>query len=306
MSAELDIPRRIDAATAQADHLAELTIWATTAGDADALADAAARARTAKKLIDAAGAARTLAAAALRLEATCLRRLVQIGEAGRLQGEMHTVAHWIASLTDDELDQVVGSGTTLIGARRRYVKEREAERARWQRNYNDEHDVMPAAQTWNYYDSEEIAKAAAVLLDAFDDGQSFTVATFVDKLREQLGMHDGDSLVDEGLREAARQAMRVASYREEKCGRVAGMPSFLTFQDDAMGWLRIPWQRATVEHLRWFVTYRQQQAAEMAATAERLAGVLDVIERAHAKRPHLTNLRDLVACAPNPKQQSAA
>lgn len=305
MSAELDIPRRIDAATAQVEHLAEMTAWASTAGDADALADAATRARTAKKLIDAAGAARALAAAALRLEATCLRRLVEIGEARRLQGETHTVALWLAELTDAEFEDVIASGCTLIGARRRYVKEREAERARWQRTYNDANDVMPEPQSWNYYDKDEVAKAASVLLDAFDDGQSFTVAQFVDNLREQLGLHDDDSLVDEGLREAARQAMRVASYREEKCGRVAGMPSFLTFQDDAMGWLRIPWQRATVEHLRWFVAYRQQQAAEMAAAAERLAEVLDVIERAHAKRPHLSNLRDLVGVAPNPKKQAA-
>ena len=130
----------------------------------------------------------------------------------------------------------------------------------------------------------KIWQATAEILEALDLGDApFTTQELSEKIHEELiGCPDNqyewadDPDLAPLLALAAREGMRATATKDGEMRRI-------TYYDEELGWVRVPWHIASINHLIANADYAQQQADELQSKADEMAELRD---------KHLRLLRD--------------
>lgn len=255
--------------------------WLATLDDASQIADAEERARLGLEVLKITKEAETLAREVQSLQCEALRKLAQLDGAtspGRRPGpalaHLHSgalrhAARWLASMPDDEFAELIEtcspwSTVTTLHYNARTPEERKNSRARALRRVKNGHLRHPVAS-----EPEDLTGAARQILThlAERDGH-VTTADAALKLGERLGLSEVDTVTYQGLAETVRQAVML-EWRDSKDvvalvgGRAVRCPKFVTYQEEGLGWVRVPWDRASLGQLEFMLAYRTRQIAEL-------------------------------------------
>jgi hypothetical protein len=257
---------------------------------------------------------------ALRIECVAIRRVGVLGGSRYLvPGNLRRVATEMAEMTATEFDKwldriTVDSGPITpygLWQQQREKAQRALDYARGEAYGRGEAEralgpVRPRRRRidgeylreYGTYDPDDIRDAIGVVLgSAIQDGAPFTMSDAVDNVCRQLGDSIPEPLSDNlefrrGLAESIRYAIAADA---QGVGKTVNSPRYVTFSDDAEGWLRVPWEAAHLDQLRNMCELRQRQAKEMAEAAARLQALHDVLAKAHAAHPDVTRLIHLAS-----------
>jgi hypothetical protein len=230
----------------------------------------------------------------LRLEITCLRRLVDLAAVDVLRSKsMQAAARWYHDLTEDEVDQFVltehGSASTALTAfysgrhrfpawrEEQYQRELAEDEAAWKRGQEiasgerpQDRDEALEPEAWA---RPAIRDAITTLLDEYaSDGSAFHVADVADRVISELNVDDEDLAL--GIREICRKA--VASDKILTLdGKLA--PRFLCVPIDGR-WIRIPFENGTLADLERMIHFRRHQIVESERALARLEALHDHLD----------------------------
>lgn len=273
-----------------ADQIHAAMDWVRDESNFQAVSDMTEKARLLREVLRLRKASSELRIEATRLECQCLRRLGQLGT--KEKGHWGATARAFAAMADAEFDELmasisdVGSPNTirLRWEHKRYEEQR-------QQRYRQSVD---SGRTFAPYDFTERPDIHVVGVDGFvsaverllaletpEDladqvrdllgdlvahGEPFTVAEAAAKLAVRLGL-EPDALDDYGAKELIREHIR--RDMSEEPGEY--WPRFVTYHDDEIGWVRVPFNRATVEQIRYMASTRLVQAQQYMNKAESFA-----------------------------------
>lgn len=165
------------------------------------------------------------------------------------------------------------------------------------------------------------------LLDRlYQDGDPFSVSDATDSMIEALNrfieddpdqiLSEGDprkfspegptsNYVREGVAAAIRHALATASSSDD-CGsgpikttdgKKVYPPKFVTYFDPDAGWVRIPWETASLVQLREMEELRRKQAEDLAAKALSLTLLVSELDKRHEQNPDQTRCEWLLTDA---------
>lgn len=254
---------------------------------AEDIADARRQAEQLRKIAKIAANAGEVARAALRIEFTALRKLVLMDALKLIPAGTRTSATWLASLPQDEFDDLLvsmSSGDSPVSMYRR-VLAREAEARSRQRG----REIGQGRGDQGEYKSP--AEAAYDLLHSAAAGGATTVEALANRLRQEFGIRDGEYQEDQLLREGVECVVREALRDEAVKG--GEHPDWLTWRDKELGWMRIPWAAGSLSQLRWMTEFRSQQAKEVQAAADELGALAELLAAVQLRNPQMERLADL-------------
>lgn len=298
-------PRAIAAQVAALRAARHLAATATAAEAADLLG----RARVAREWVKVYKAAREVEVEACKLQCAAMRRIGQLDPAVAGRNARH-IAVWLAGYDDEAFAGLLARvpaptrphdprgpfrlySEWLAESRAEAARAAGADAARGkQKAFPPEpsDDGLPGGEWFN------LASAAADVLNAAFAGGAVTVPDLAAELARQL---DADTRLSypvgvaarEGFEVVIREAIRADNIRgtnldSGRGGSAAGtMPAWVTYQDPAAGWVRVPWQAARLAHVQFMADYREAQAAELARSAAWLRTVVGVLVAAEAELP---------------------
>lgn len=234
---------------------------------------------------------------AMQIEATALRRLGKAGFLDSLRPIDKTLARWFAGMDQDEFDealQQIAEPESLPTWRMRVLRGKEqAQRQDAAENVLKGNPVSPADPSALSDKSEglfperrELHDAAVTLLAAVVaqhhpfriDESALSLAA---QLREEVWNDTAGHVL---LARLIGFALDVVSDRSPELylrwrvdGAVIYVPTAVTYEEDDLGWVRVPWSTASPAQLEAMVAHRTQQANEAAGDAENLRRLADVI-----------------------------
>lgn len=274
-----------------AERFAAILRWVEASETVDQAADVANKSRQIADWLKVQQASEEARVAATRLECIAVRRVAQLGGVDRLRPVDRRAALSFAALSDEEF-KVVLDAAPIIGKPNsifQYLRNKQEETIREEitgrrvkraivDGFPEDPDPIEG--------QVKIARAAAELLDGLSlEGRPFTIDDAGRELGERLAeeTEDGWWSSDElrpALREAIREAIRLAPPSQDETS--GPRPDIVTYYDNQIGWVRIPWQVASIAQLGAMVELRQQQAKAMQGAADQLAslyvGLLDSAE----------------------------
>ena len=251
------------------------------AGDYDERLD---EARTWVKGVSALLKARAEAAeaqvAAMRLEATILRQIAKLHRDGDLPQYDRATARLLARLSDAEFGSLLAD---IVASRSIHPLTREFV-GRVERDSRVRARQSPGAKVEalrNYYQDRQDETAAAateLLTELVSHGEPFTTADAAQRLGRALGVDVADQVTKRGLIDLVERALRSDGgdgQLVEIDGEWHEIPWVVTYMDD--GWVRVPWQSASVGQLHAMATARKGQAQALADAVRRLERLADAI-----------------------------
>lgn len=155
-----------------------------------------------------------------------------------------------------------------------------------------------------------------LLGELYKAGDPFSVSAATDKMMDLLVETDclpfdprNDSqlqngmdtqLVREGVAAAVRHALMDANAFDNAShesltvsGSQVYPPKFVTYMDNAAGWVRIPWSTAGLSQLQEMAALRRRQAAQLAEKADELTALVSALEAAHVQSPQESKCANL-------------
>lgn len=287
----------VAAATAEIDRL----IAMLSSAGADEAADAAEQARKAREWVKVTNGAADLSAAALRLECSALRRLAQCGEDAlkAVPPARRSAGRWLAGMTGEQFAECMAcikAWDTPVAMHRRVIERNrvEAEAASGRRIGQG----IPRTPVSTTPSIDEVRAAAQTIVEHLQASNQFSIAEAADKVAEDLDLTSGgyvDWLTASTLRAAVREAVAHADWPDED----PDVPAFVTYQEDEIGWVRIPWSQASITQLEFMVELRRKQVRELQAALEPLDDLLTVLRAAHAVHPDLLGCLALYKTVPD-------
>jgi hypothetical protein len=263
--------------------------WVCTANAPEAT-DTMQKARLVREWVKISNAAKQIGIEAVRLHFTALRRLAQLNACDQIASpQERSAARWLADMTDSDFATLLDEKVTDKSSPTAIYREM---RAGQQTEIKVSYGRELARGSGVDYSRAELAYAASqVLNSAMASGQT-TVSKLTENLVQNLELAGdsgvADSAIREGVENIVREAIRIESRTTD--GRV----SVIVFKTKE-GWLRIPWNAATLEQLKWMADFRMRQAQELTQAAEELASLTATMEKVHAENPTWTTLKDLWA-----------
>lgn len=274
-----------DVAT-QVQKLREVCAWVMDASADDAFA-VATKAKQARAYIKAIEGSAAIAREATRLECIAYRRLGQLGSTELLpKGEPRNIAKAFAAMADDEfadwLEQV-GPHSGAIGT---YRMVNRAAAHRRMREDGESVGSGKAVRPLEPSSMHDLVEAASAMLNALTaEDVPFTVTEIADGLAESLGVVPHYTApAREGYREAVRLAMALPPGEDDN-GPHDDAPRWVTYEEDAMGWVRVPFRVASLEQFAAMVKLRRAQADQMEAVAARFEWLLSEMADVEAEMP---------------------
>lgn len=286
--------------------LREATEYVRTASQDEAVA-AVGRAQMIREWARIYKAAGAVALEAARLQTTALRRLAQLRPDQVQKGLVRTTAVWLASLSDDDFNELLGSMTESFGPVALYRQHLQDERVyaagRRAERLASGTETPPERSMW---ERQEVGRAAEEVLGAAFSDDPSTVAELADRLAQRLDMdlHEDDGPEYVAMREGLEEVIRAAIRRENVFPGFSALdgspitgrshPWYVTWCDPDGRWLRMPWIVAHLSHLRWWADYKQQQARDMQEAADELGRLADRLEATALAHPEAgTRVNDL-------------
>lgn len=223
-----------------------------------------------------------------RLEATIIRRCAELGYEHQLKkASLATLGRSLAKLSAVEfsefLDQITGkrSLTTVYGAwNAMRLKEAGITAARNGRISSSDDAEDAAARATR--DRDRVGSACEeLLLSLVETGQEFTTAEAADKLAEMLGYHDVDHLTKQALIDVVSKSIHASNTAETLVmlgGKVVARPQTLTYLDGTR-WVRVGFYEASLDQLHFTAALRRRQADELAASAQQLETLYDLLSK---------------------------
>lgn len=232
-------------------------------------------------------AAEEIRRAAFRVEAYALRRIGQLRMENQLKlPETRNAARLFGDFSDQEFSGWIlrFHGDSAVGFKRWIVWTEERDR---RDTAFDRWESGQGGAPVRHYDPEgaaESVRSAVITLVQAMDGESWTVEDVVTKVLDEF---DPDPIRDYGLiRHAMRDVVRnvvnqavttVPTVQEVGGNGIRGRvgigdliaPLMITLESTDHGWVRIPFTMATLTEFEWFVTFREEQAAELTEKAAR-------------------------------------
>ena len=256
-------------------------------------------------------AATGVALEACRLQAAALRRLGQLAPGKTRKGQERNTAEWLATLTDEAFERLIGKMTDPVGPLTLY----RAHLARGRIDTNRYEGEQGARGNEVYIFDEPVEEnlgiAAYEVLHAAMAGGATTVNDLTVELARRLeinleSMDPESSAMREGIEAVIREALRNESVHggelvrrttrgpvEQHLAGHEGHPKWITWRDASGTWRRIPWQAAHLAHLRFMADFRQKQADDTQKSADELKALADLLEQAAERLPGMTSLPDL-------------
>lgn len=296
-----DLPAIIENAVdaQQAQRLRDAIAWvaAEASGDeAAAMFDTARKVRAYVKVIN---GAHELVVEATRLECAALRRLAQLGKPEAAGGRRRSVAMWLGSLSDDEFATWMERAERHAGAQGLYnAMGREATQAGWRevgRDLAAGEPFHPTRDERDYGRSlAQLSRAAGALLNRHSSHDApFRVTEVAQELAEWLDQAAAFAC-DAAVREGYCEVVRAAIAADDGGVRQPGdAPAWVTYEDDPIGWVRVPWASASIVQFRSMVTLRRKQLADLQKVVGVLEGVLSAVEEQHGAHPEITSVATL-------------
>lgn len=300
-----------DVAQARAS-LARMKSWIDAAETAEEIGAATDALREAREWMRIKKVSTDLRTEAARIEAIALRRLGQMGCPTRLPSGYKAAALGFAQLSDDEFARLLKRGAELTNPVTIWgiIRNELAAEHRRKVGYNFAQGIDragPYAGAPKFVDSRDVATAVRTLLaSAAEQGDRFTVAELTDTLVNWVSENaDVDPDVgsvtpfidDPDFRQGMAEVVRHA-LRSETATADPRMPAFVTYYDGNEGWVRIPWDSATIHDLEAMAQHRRHQARDAAAAAEKyedLAVELRALSNSNGHEERLTALVSMLA-----------
>jgi len=239
-------------------------------------------------------AATSVAIEANRLFARAIRRLAQLG--GELPNSAAvSTGRWLARLSDEDFLYFLGKvdqNRTIHSV----CKEWRAEQDRiWRIQHRQmaesgeaDHPVNAYSpeRVWTQPTREDVKESANRLIrDLADAGTPFCREDVVAALADAIGVNSDDATIRAGLVEIGNAAIREADHQERIPGsgqfkrrvlcwadddedRPVNLPTFVTYEEESLGWVRVPWESATIGQLRSMVAWRKAQAEAVTQRAQ--------------------------------------
>lgn len=237
----------------------------------DELVDAHNRAEMVKKWVRLHNAAQAIELEACKLDWLALRKLAAIDPMAIKSTKLRSGARWLAKMAQAEFDERLRRMEYPMSP---WQAERDEAERRWSnglRAIGRGDDFDPPD-----YDLREVAAAAAVLLAAAQaEGMASTTA-LREALKDALPNDRENDLVNEGIDQVIRQAFRSQSLPD-------GYPAWVTWYSESAGWVHVPFDAATLEQLAWMADYRRKQAADLAASARHIEGLVRILRACSAR-----------------------
>ena len=250
---------------------------------ADEALDGHVRAQLVSEMVRIQKLSEEIAAAALLLEAQCLRRIAQLNAFDdTFTAPKRFAGRWMASLDDEGWQAFLATLTT----RRTVIANVYA----FRRNLLDEELAAdrPDDATWEpqpdpvddlglNISGERLWEATENVIDNLGRGRwprSFTVNHAATELLRYFGLPD-DSIRRTGAIAAVRQAIKTRSRDD--------YPAFVTYRESQVGFVHLPWETAQLRHFRMMVEIQDRKAQEAARRIgdwRRLLGELDRVAEA--------------------------
>lgn len=261
------------------ENLERLADWVANFASAEELAWNADKFKDLRNLLKVRKAASALRIEAVRLECVALRRIGLANLENKLPAHERRVAKWFAEMTDDDFEKMLDDSQNEVSPLS-LMRECENEQRYVSRHISGYGDFPPEADI----EPMDILREAHNILSSLDSFDSFTVEEAANSLLDRLKDVWGDELPREfaatPLREVVRTVLRLPDAGEgmfEIGDTYLSLPTHVTWLDSGV-WRRIPWQRATVAHLRTMVENRELQAEQLARRAAEMRQLLTVIE----------------------------
>lgn len=265
-----------------AERFVAILRWVEASETVDQAADVADKSRQIADWLRVQQASDAARVAATRLECIAVRRVAQLGGVDRLRPIDRRAALSFAALSDEEFKVVldaapiIGRPNSIFQHLRNKQEEAIREEITGRRVKRVVVDGFPEDPD-PVEGRARIARAAAELLDGLSlKGCPFTVDSAGRELGERLAEETEDRWwsSDElrpALREAIREAIRLAPPSSDDDS--GPRPDIVTYYDNQIGWVRIPWHVASIAQLGAMVELRQQQAKAMQSAADQLASL---------------------------------
>lgn len=291
------------------EQMTELSVYVQqcTADEAD---DLYTRAKVAKEWIKIHKGATEIANAAIRLECWAVRRIYQlVGD--DIQNSLRAAGKRFAAMDDGEfsdmLTKYIPRSGTAIGIHRQISKDeidrwRVGREDRLRNGYvtdDDEAEILhdDFDSSWRWASRTMYQSATDLLTALYETGEAFTVDEAAIRLAKELDLSPGVAssfAAKELIRYAARsEAIMAPTDTVGRPNYPYGRVTFVTYETDDLGWVRVPWHSATIDQLRFMVRYRREQADQLAVRADELDAILAQTEKIAAKHPDETRLVDL-------------
>lgn len=251
------------------------------------------RAKLGREWVKISKAAKELAVEATRLEATALRRLGQLEFFTGLPINQKPVAQWFASQTEEEFKAVLAEAdksSSAVGLWRRWQRQSVIDEAfrRGGRIATGE-DFNPEKVT-----KENLAQSAKTVLDvALSNDETISVSSAAFHLAEQLGL-EIDYFEDAAIRSGLAFAIRQAFREHLPVGDDEHYPGWITYYQKDLGFVRIPWNIATVEQVLAWAAFREEQANMYIEAAAKASEVGEEVRVAAKKYPRVKKVVDLL------------
>jgi hypothetical protein len=256
-------------------YMERVTEWCESTNDVAALIDAEERSRLIRELAKIKKMSSDVIQAATRMQMLVLRRLgvLNQGDALKSSSQVRTACRTFAAMPDDAFAAAVAA---VDGTRTAISVAVEIRRANEHRDY-----LRTAADTYqgvgptNSYFAEsyhQVAEAASTLLESLE-AETFTIASAADELVNLLRLTHSP-LEYEAIKSIVHHAIMSAPAIEG-----TGLPQFVTYNHEELGWCRIPIGVASVAQFRWMVEYRHTQLAAVQAKVDTLDALLEAMEQ---------------------------
>lgn len=129
----------------------------------------------------------------------------------------------------------------------------------------------------DFIQSQRVAAAAKqVLTYRICDSDKFTTAEVVQTLAETLGKESLSDIEVRGLTEIVHEAISSETLDlTDEFPKATKIPAVVTYLEAELGWVRVPFERATVAQLRLMLEWRREQLAQLGRAVQNLEFILD-------------------------------
>jgi len=271
--------------------------WVEESNDADALLDAIQKAQLAREWVRIVKEAAAIGAEATRLEMTALRRCGQIGCVDQLPVHQRQAARGFAEMSDAEFATLMASTrcASVASTVWRTWRQDQEEADAYDRGYL----IGSGQQSGGPVEiaPHEVSDAARIVLGAALNGQKgVSVGQASLALADALDISRADYFANDAMRKGLRTAIRAALASEYGLrSSDNGLPDFISYQEEEMGWIVLPFAVANVTQVAAWAAFRNQQADDVRRAADEAMSLAERVVTLHETYPDINKAIDLLA-----------
>ena len=219
-----------------------------------------------------------------RAKATALRRFGALGGSLTLLSSYIARRHaeYLGSLTVSDFDAFL---ERLIFPKtiNQLIKDilDEKDEAEFENDYRQTFLGKKTGSGWPYPSRAEDLRRAAktILADHLCGDETFTTSEVVERLAESLGMDEISTLEYKGLTTVVHDALTYETIDpSDDFPHATKIPAVVTYLDDEVGWVRVPFDRATVGQLRLMLEWRRAQLQSYKDAVANLESIMAAAE----------------------------